>query len=87
MLYWPKRGAILIQSGRLTWDALSSAERDKADLEFLTFADAAFHRTFGNDLLAVQRNSPNQPFKWNIRRSFQTDLSRRGHRARKSRTK
>ena len=43
-----------------------SAKRDKTANRFLVLADAAFPRTCVNDFLAVQRISPNQPFKWNI---------------------
>jgi hypothetical protein len=50
---------------------------DFAAVQFLAFVDAAFSRTCGIDLLAMQRISPNPPFKWNIGRPFQTDRSMR----------
>lgn len=50
---------------------------DEAAIRFLAFADAAFPRTYGNGLLAVLRIAPNQPFRRNIGRQFQTYLSLR----------
>ena len=51
------------------------AKRDKTAVRFFAFAGAAFLRTCNCDLLAEQRISPNQPFKWSVTRQFQTDLS------------
>ena len=47
---------------------------DKIAVRFLAFADATFLRTCDNNLLAVQQNSPNQPFKRCISRQFQTNF-------------
>lgn len=54
----------------------NSQDADETAVLFPAFADAAFLRTCGSDLLAVQRISLNQPLKWNIGRPFQTDLLR-----------
>ncbi len=50
-------------------------DADKTAVRFFAFAGAAFLRTCNCDLLAEQRISPNQPFKWSVTRQFQTDLS------------
>lgn len=64
--------------------AAKVANADKTVVQFSALTDAAFSRTCGNDLLAVRRISPNQPFKRNIGRPFQTDISLRLDRTRTS---
>jgi hypothetical protein len=59
---------------------------DKTDLGFFAFADAAFTRRCSGNLLAVQRISPERPFKLPIRCQTQTALSLHKHPKIKSRT-
>lgn len=56
---------------------MKSHNADKTDIGLSDLAGAAFLRECSGDLLAVQRISPNQPFRLGIKRQFQTDLSLR----------
>ena len=61
------RSTVLLSYFLLVCDQLTYVRSaEKTANRFLVLADAAFPRTCVNDFSAVQRISPNQPFKWNI---------------------
>ena len=64
-----------------------TATRTEPPFAAAAFADAAYVPRCSNNLLAVQRISPNQPFNLTIARQFQTGLSLRLDRTRRSRKK
>ena len=53
----------VIPAGRSISETSNSRIADKTAIRFLSFADAASPRTCGNDLLAVQRISPERPLR------------------------
>ena len=65
-----KQCPVCPQSCRSLGAIQRSALRDKTDIHFLAFADAAFPRKCGKLIAALRPMSPDRPLKASLRREF-----------------